>query len=161
MGGGREVKTVRGETKGADKVRGVKGVRRESVVGERLEGIMVGKARKMRRWGQRRLRRGVEMRFGGALRGKIGYIHRPVLGGSVGVFGAGGDKLLLGLRVKGLMGLREGNIANARCWEIKPLSLEHEGHTQLCRCARSFGIIGGKRRPIFDSLAVGGGGGGG
>jgi hypothetical protein len=56
----------------------------------------------------------------------------------------------------GEVGLREGNVANARCWGINSFSLEHEERTQLCRCARSFGIIGGKCRPIFDSLAVGG-----
>jgi hypothetical protein len=72
-----------------------------------LEGIRAGKARKLRRWGQRWLRRGVEMMFGGALRGKIGCRHRVVLGGSVGVLEAGGEKLLLGLKVKRLMGLRE------------------------------------------------------
>ncbi len=56
------------------------------------------------------------------------------------------------------MGLREGNVANARCWGITPLSLEQEGRTQFW-CARSLSIIGGNCRPIFDSLAVGGGGG--
>ncbi len=59
--------------------------------------------------------------------------------------------------MKRLMGLREGNGANARCWGINPLSLEQEGCTH-CWCARSLSIIGGKCRPIFDSLAVGGGG---
>ncbi len=43
--------------------------------------------------------------------------------------GADGDKLLLGLRVKRLMGLMKGNVANARCWETTPLSLEREGRT--------------------------------
>ena len=70
---------------------------------------------------------------------------------------AGGEKLLLGFRVKRLMGLREGNVANARYWGITLLSLEQEGHTH-CWCARSLSIIGAKCRPIFDSLAVGGGG---
>ncbi len=68
-----------------------------------------GKARKLRRCGD-------EMRCGGALREKIGCRHRALLGRSVGVLGVGGDKLLLGFRVKRLMGLREGNVANARCW---------------------------------------------
>ncbi len=123
-------------------------------MGERLEGIRVGKARKLRRWGQRWLRRGDEMRCGGALRGKIGCTHRTVLGRSVGVLGAGGEKLLLGFRVKRLMGLREGNVA--RCWGINTLSLEREGRTH-CWCARSLSIIGGKCRPIFDSGWWGGG----
>ncbi len=34
---------------------------------------------------------------------------------SVGVLGASGDKCWLGLRVMRMMGLREGNIANAMC----------------------------------------------
>ncbi len=88
------------------------------------------------------------------LRGKIGCRR---IGRSVDVLGAGGKKLLLGFRVKRLMGLREGNVANARCWGINPLSLEQEGRTH-CWCARSLSIIGGKCRPILDSLAVGGGG---
>jgi hypothetical protein len=33
---------------------------------------------------------------------------------------------------------------------IMPLSLEHEG--QICRCARSYSIIGVSFRTIFDSL---------
>jgi hypothetical protein len=99
------------------------------------------------------------MRCGGALRGMIGCRHRTILRRSVGVLSAGGEKLLLGFRVKRLMGLREGNVANARCWGINPLSLEQEGRTH-CWCARSLSIIGGKCKPIFDSLAVGGGGGG-
>jgi hypothetical protein len=107
------------------------------------------------------LRLGVKLRCGCVLREKIGCRHRTVLGRSVGVLGAGGDNILLGLRVKRLMGLREDNVANARCWGITPLSLEHEGRTQFCRCTRSFGIIGWKCRLIFDSLAVGRGGGGG
>ncbi len=53
------------------------------------------------------------MRCGGVLRGKIGCRHRTVLGSSVGVLEAGADNLLLGLRVKRLMGLRVGNVANA------------------------------------------------
>ncbi len=64
---GRSRQIVRGETKGADKVRGVRRVRGKSVVGERLEGIRVDKARKLRTKGQRWLRRGFEMRFEGAL----------------------------------------------------------------------------------------------
>ena len=73
------------------------------------------------------------------------------------MLGAGGEKLLLGFRVKKSMGLREGNVANARCWGINPLSLEQEGRTH-CWCARSLSIIGGKGETIFDSLAVGRGG---
>jgi hypothetical protein len=45
----------------------VRRVRGKSVVGERLEGIRVDKARKLRTKGQRWLRRGFEMRFEGAL----------------------------------------------------------------------------------------------
>jgi hypothetical protein len=120
-----------------------------------VEGIRVGKARKLRRCGQRWLRRGDDMRCGGALRReKIGCRHGVVIGRSVGVLGAGGEKLLSGFRVKRLMGLREGNVANARCWGINPLSLEQEGRTH-CWCACSLRIIGGKCRPIFDSQAVG------
>ncbi len=37
------------------------------------------------------------------------------------------------------------------------LSLEHDGRTLFCRCARSNGIIGGSVRTIFDSLTGGGG----
>jgi hypothetical protein len=54
------------------------------------------------------------------------------------------------------MGLREGNIANAICWGINPLSLEHEGRSSIFYCAHSFGIIGEMGRTIFDSLAIGG-----
>ena len=115
---GGKVKAVRVQTKGADKVRGVRRVRGESVVGKRLERVRVGKARGLqRRWGQSWLRLG-------------------------------------GRRV---MGLRGGKNANALSLRIKPLSLEHEGRTQFYRCARSYGIIGGGVRTIFDSLAVGGG----
>ena len=53
--------------------------------------------------------------------------------------------------------LRKGNIANAMCWGITPLSLEHEGRSSIFYCARSFGIIGGTGRTIFDSLAIVGG----
>jgi hypothetical protein len=82
----------------------VRRVRGESVVGERLEGIRVGKARKLRRWEQiwlRRweqiwLRRGYERRCGGALREKIGYRHRTVLGRSVGV-GCGWGEVVVGV----------------------------------------------------------------
>ncbi len=73
----------------------------------------------------------------GARRGQRGCRHRTVLGRSVGVLGAGGAKFWLGFRSIGMIGLREGNIANARCWGINPLSLEHEGRTQFCWCARS------------------------
>ena len=115
----------------------------------------MGKARKLRKCGQRLSRRGDDIRCGDALRrGKIGCKHVTVIGRSVGVLGAGGEKLLLGFRVKRLMGLREDNVANARCWRINPLSLEQEGRTH-CWCAGSLSIIGGKCRPIFDSLTVG------
>jgi hypothetical protein len=43
-------------------------------------------------------------------------------------------------------------------WGINPLSLEHEGRSSIFYCARSFGIIGGTGRTIFDSLVIGGGG---
>ena len=49
---------------------------------------------------------------------------------------ARGEKLLLVFGVRRLMGLRDGNVANARCWGINPLSLEQEGRTH-CWCARS------------------------
>ena len=50
---GGKVKAVRVQTKGADKVRGVRRVREESVIGQRLERVKVGKARRLRRrWGQ-------------------------------------------------------------------------------------------------------------
>ena len=101
------------------------------------------------------MRRGDEIRCGGARRGKIGDRHnRTALWGSVGVLCARGEKLLLGFGVRKLRGLRDGNVANARCWGINPLSLEQEGRTQ-CWCARSLSIIGGKGETIFDSLAVG------
>ncbi len=38
--------------------------------------------------------------------------------------GAGGDKFWLGFGSIRMIGLREGNVANARCWGINPLSLE-------------------------------------
>ncbi len=48
-------------------------VRGESVVGQRLEWVRVGKARRLqRRWGQSGLRLGVKVRCGGGNRGKIG-----------------------------------------------------------------------------------------
>ena len=54
-----KVKAVRVQTKGADKVRGVRRVRGESVIGQRLERVRVGKARGLqRRWGQSWLRLG-------------------------------------------------------------------------------------------------------
>ncbi len=82
-----------------------------------------------------------------------------MLEGSVGVLGVSGDKCWLGLRAMRMMGLRESNIANAMCWGITPLSLlEHEGRSSIFYCARSFGIIGGTGRTIFDSQAIGGGG---
>ena len=57
---GGKVKAVRVQTKGADKVRGVRRVRGESVVGQRLEWVRVGKARGLqRRWGQSRWKLGV------------------------------------------------------------------------------------------------------
>ena len=50
---GGKVKAVIVQTKGADKVRGVRRVRGESAVGQRLEWVRVGKARRLRmRWGQ-------------------------------------------------------------------------------------------------------------
>jgi hypothetical protein len=68
---GGKVKAVRVHTKGADKRRGVKRVRGESVVGHRLEGVRVGKARRLRRsWGQSLWRLGVKMKCGGGLRVK-------------------------------------------------------------------------------------------
>ncbi len=65
---------------------------------------------------------GDEIRCGGARRGKIGGRHnRTALWRSVGVLCARGEKLLLGFWVRRLMGLRDGNVANARCWGINPL----------------------------------------
>ena len=126
-----KVKAVRVQTKGADKVRGVRRVRGESVIGQRLERVRVGKARRLRRrWGQSGLRLWVSQRQRQRQRQRV--------------------------RVGRLMGLRGGKNANALSLRIKPLSLEHEGRTQFCRCARSCGIIGGSVRPISDSLAVGG-----
>ena len=56
---GGKVKAVRVQAKGADKVRGVRRVRGESVIGQRLERVRVGKARGLqRRWGQSWLRLG-------------------------------------------------------------------------------------------------------
>ena len=69
----------------------------------------------------------------------------------------GKDEFMVGMKVRKVMGLRGGKNANALSLRIKPLSLEHEGRTQFYRCARSYGIIGGGVRTIFDSLAVGGG----
>ena len=43
---GGKVKAVRVQTEGADKVRGVRRVRGESVIGQRLERVRVGKARR-------------------------------------------------------------------------------------------------------------------
>jgi hypothetical protein len=62
----------------------------------------------------------------------------------------------LGFRIR-VMGVREGNIANAMIWGISPLSLEHERRSSIFYCAHSFGIMGGTGRATFDSLAVGGG----
>ena len=70
---------------------------------------------------------------------------------------ARGDKCWLGLRAMRMMWLRKDNIANAMCWGINPLSLEHEGRSSIFYCARSFVIIGETGRTIFDSLAMGGG----
>jgi hypothetical protein len=58
-----------------------------------------------------------------------------------------------GVRVRGR--LKRGNIANAICCGIMTLSLEHDGRTLFCRCARSNGIIGWSARTIFDSLPGG------
>ena len=96
------------------------------------------------------MRRGDEIRCGGARRAKMGARHRTLLWRSVGVLCARGEKLLLVFGVRRLMGLRDGNVANARCWGINPLSLEQEGRTH-CWCARSISII-------VESLAVGRGG---
>ncbi len=41
--------------------------------------------------------------------------------------GAGGEKPLLGFRVKRLMGLRESNVASARCWVKKPSAWSRMG----------------------------------
>ncbi len=71
---------------------------------------------------------------------------------------ARGDKCCLRFRTMRMMWLREGNIANAKCWGINPLSLEHEGRSSIFYCVRSFGIIGRTGRTIFDSLAIGEGG---
>ena len=68
---GGKVKAVRVQTKGADEVRGVRRVRGESVVGQRLEWVRVGKARRLqRRWGQSWLRLGMKVRCGGGHRGE-------------------------------------------------------------------------------------------
>jgi hypothetical protein len=83
---------------------------------------------------------------------KIGCRHKRVRRITVGVLVGVEDELMLGMRVRRLMGLREGNIANASCWGINPLSLEHDGRTPFYRCTRSNGIIGGKVMLIFDSL---------
>jgi hypothetical protein len=72
---------------------------------------------------------------------------------------ARGDKCWLGFRAIRMIWLRVGNITNAMCWEINPLSLEHEGRSSIFYCARTFGIIGGTGRTIFDSLAIAIGGG--
>ena len=80
-----------------------------------------------------------------------------VSSGRVDVVREGTGEVMVGIRVGRVMGLRGGKNANALSLRIKPLSLEHEGRTQFCRCARSCGIIGGSGRPISDSLAVGGG----
>ncbi len=66
-----------------------------------------------------------------------------MLEGSVGVVLARGDKCWLGFRAMRMMWLRVGNIANAMCWGINPLSLEHEGRISIFYCARSFSIIRG------------------
>ena len=47
-----------------------------------------------------------------------------------------------GVRVRVSLKSVRGNITNAICCGIMPLSLEHDGRTLLCRCARSNGIIG-------------------
>ena len=70
---GGKFNAVRVQTKGADKVRGVRRVRGESVVGQWLEWVRVGKARGLqRRWGQSWLRIGAKVRCGSGHRGKIG-----------------------------------------------------------------------------------------
>ena len=79
------------------------------------------------------------------------------VGGDVGVLQRRWGQSGLRLGGRRVMGLRGGKNANALSLRIKPLSLEHEGRTRFYRCARSCGIIGGGVRPIFDSLAGGGG----
>jgi hypothetical protein len=59
------------------------------------------------------------------------------LQGSVGVVLARGDKGWLGFRAMRMIWLRVGNIANAMCWGINPLSLEHEGRSSIFYCARA------------------------
>jgi hypothetical protein len=56
-----------------------------------------------------------------------------------------------------MMWLRKGNIANAMCWGITPLSLEHEGRSSIFYCARSFGIIGGRVGLSLIAWLLGGG----
>ncbi len=75
--------------------------------------------------------------------------------GVVSVVVARGDKCWLGFRAMSMIWLRKGNITNAMCWGINPLSLEHEGRSSVFYCARSFGIMGGTGRTVFDSLAIG------
>ncbi len=125
---GGKVKAVRVKTKGADKVRGVRRVRGESVVGQRLEWVRVGKVRGLqRRWGQRWLRLGVKVRCGGGHRGKIGCRHKRVWvrsRQSVVVVRGGKDEFMVGMRVRRVMGLRWwGKNANALSLRIKLLSL--------------------------------------
>ncbi len=80
-----------------------------------------------------------------------------MLEGIVSVVVARGDKCWLGFRAMRMIWLRKGNIANLMCCGINPLSLEHEERSSVFYCARSFGIMGGTGRTIFDSLAIGGG----
>ncbi len=75
------------------------------------------------------MRWGGEIRCGGARRRKIEGRHRMVLWRSVGVLCARGEKLLLWIGVRRLMGFRDGNVANASCWGINPFSLEQERRT--------------------------------
>jgi hypothetical protein len=80
---------------------------------------------------------GGEMRIGGRDRPRVGV------------------KAKRGLRVRvTLKGCGRGNIANAICCGMMPLSLEHDGRILIFRCARSFGIIGGSAEIIFDSLTA-------
>ncbi len=75
--------------------------------------------------------------------------------GIVGVVVAKGDKCWLGLRAMRMMWLRKGNIANAMCWGMNPLSLEHEGRSSIFYCARSFGIIGGRAGLLLIACLLG------
>ena len=109
---GGKVKAVRVQTKGADEVRGVRRVRGESVVGQRLEWVRVGKARGLqRRWGQSWLRFRGKVRCGGGNRVKIGRRVCVRSRRSVAVVREGRDEFMVGMRVRRVMGLRWGKNA--------------------------------------------------